>query len=101
MADAPDLSKVIGIIMEHPEIIGQISALVGKDGATDTEPEAVTANAAEGGDAAPVARVTGSHASNRARLLGAMKPYLSEGRARAIETMITVTDILESMKRGG
>ena len=95
MADAPDLSKIVGMIMEHPEIVGQISALLsqpeeGKE-AVKTEPTA-----------APVSSIpkSGRH-NNRSRLLGAMKPYLSEGRARAVDTMITVTEILESMKGGG
>ena len=95
MADAPDLSRIVGGIMEHPEIVGQISALLSPEVGSETESkpevEATTVSAAP-----KVGR-----RSDRARLLGAMKPYLSESRARAVDTMITVTEILESMKGGG
>ena len=97
MADTPDLSKIVGIIMEHPELVGQITSLLSggegeaKEKAEEPRAEAVSVSAVR----------TGEKRSDRARLLGAMKPYLSEGRGRAIDTMITVTEILESMKGGG
>ena len=96
MADTPDLSKIVGLIMEHPEIVGQISALLSPDGADETVKDTSEV------ESTPTSTVPkpGRH-SDRARLLGAMKPYLSESRARAVDTMITVTEILESMKGGG
>ena len=42
----------------------------------------------------------GRKRSNRGRLLGSLKPYLSEKRASAIDTMISVADILDAMKGG-
>lgn len=96
MADTPDLSKIVGIIMEHPEIVGQISALLSGGESTEASVPAKTETEP------PIALTAGvTKRSDRARLLGAMKPYLSEGRARAVDTMITVTEILESMKGGG
>jgi len=96
MADAPELSKIVSVIMEHPEIIGQISSLIGSD--TTGEGEAKADASAE---SVPTGSVSGGRRSDRARLLGAMKPYLSESRSRAVETMITVTEILENMRKGG
>ncbi len=96
MADAPDLTKIVGLIMEHPEIVGQISALLSPEGAGEGESETAEVNATPTATAPQSGR-----RSDRARLLGAMKPYLSESRARAVDTMITVAEILESMKGGG
>ena len=95
MADTPDLSRIVSLIMEHPEIVGQISALVNSDG--ESEPSVVEAPS----ESIPTSVRPEGRRSNRARLLGAMKPYLSESRSRAVETMITVTEILENMKKGG
>ncbi|MBQ2793864.1 MAG: hypothetical protein IJF05_04115 [Clostridia bacterium] len=102
MADTPDLSKIVGIIMEHPEIVGQISALISGT-ESGAESDAVTAeNNGKSSESIPTgAPVRSGRTNDRARLLGAMKPYLSENRARAVDTMITVTEILESMKGGG
>ena len=95
MADTPDLSKIVGVIMEHPEIVGQISALLSKP---DEDEEEIKSEPT----VAPVSSTPKAvRHSDRSRLLGAMKPYLSESRARAVDTMITVTEILESMKGGG
>jgi hypothetical protein len=96
MADAPDLAKIVGLIMEHPEIVGQISALLSTDGASETAKDTAEVNATPS-----VAAPKAERRNDRARLLGAMKPYLSESRARAVDTMITVAEILESMKGGG
>ncbi len=101
MADTPDLSKIVGIIMEHPEIVGQISSLLsGGEGTADAPSEGEPRAESAAVSAAPSPPQSGRR-SDRARLLGAMKPYLSESRARAVDTMITVTEILESMKGGG
>ncbi len=102
MADTPDLSKIVGIIMEHPEIVGQISSLLSGGESPSEAPtagEPTTESTAV--SAAPSATSGIGRRSDRARLLGAMKPYLSENRARAVDTMITVTEILENMKGGG
>lgn len=97
MADTPSISKIVGLLSEHPEIIGQITALLGGE-----ESEPVPTEASE----AVETSVREIHEperrrSDRARLLGAMKPYLSENRSRAVETMITVSEILDSMRGGG
>lgn len=96
MADSPDLSKIVGLIMEHPEIVGQITALL-----NGTEGESEPTEAKKPEESTPVSKKVTERRSDRARLLGAMKPYLSPGRAQAVDTMITVAEILENMRRGG
>lgn len=96
MADSPDLSKIVGLIMEHPEIVGQITALL-----NGTEGESEPTEAKKPEESTPVGKGVTERRSDRARLLGAMKPYLSPGRAQAVDTMITVAEILENMRRGG
>ena len=96
MADTHDLTKIVGLIMEHPEIVGQISALLSPEGASEAAKDTAEVNATP-----TVTAPKSERKSDRARLLGAMKPYLSESRARAVDTMITVAEILESMKGGG
>ncbi len=97
MADTPSISKIVGLLSEHPEIIGQITALLGGEESepTLTEPTETVEASVKG------TREPDRRRSDRARLLGAMKPYLSENRSRAVETMITVSEILDSMRGGG
>jgi hypothetical protein len=102
-----DLAKVVGMIMENPALIEQISAMVkGKSGAEDTvdttAPQSVSREEApvtEAVSAAATYQGQGNRRSNRGRLLGSLKPYLSESRATAIDTMISIADVLDVMKR--
>ena len=97
MAETPDLSKIVGLIMEHPEIVGQISSLL----SGGEEAASVPVIESKAPDQRINTEIKSGKKSDRARLLGAMKPYLSESRARAVDTMITVTEILDNMKGGG
>ena len=102
MADTPDIGKIIGLIMENPDLISRISSLAkGAEAEAEKESVAVESNeptpAAEAA-AAPVAR-EGSSKINRHRLLSAMKPYLSEERCRAIDSMSAIGEIFDAMKR--
>ena len=103
---APDLSRIIGLIMENPGLIEQISGLIkGADTAPAEKPAEVEAEPVA---SEPTAEVSASatyprdsrRRSNRGRLLGSLKPYLSDKRASAIDTMISVSDILDAMKGG-
>lgn len=100
---ALDLSKVVGTIMEHPELIEQISKLVG-GGDKQEEEKTGTAEIADS-VAEKVEQSTAESASSdisdsgkRTRLLYALKPYLSEKRARAIDSMLTFGEIFDMMK---
>ena len=97
MAGTPDLAKVVSLIMENPKLIEEISALAGgrpeevKDEAPPKE-ESVPTLAAQAPQTEPRSR------KNRAELLCALKPYVSKERAQAIDSMITIVGILDSMK---
>ena len=92
----PDISRIISVLMENPELIDQISALVNEAPAEEppNEPEQ-TAVAVEA-STTPV--YEGIH-GRREHLLSALKPYLSEERQRAIDSMITFADILDAVRR--
>ena len=99
----PDLARIVNLIMENPRLIEEISRLAGGERGVakesvpkpveppPPEPEKKEAKASS----APVRQ----H-SRRGELLSLLKPYLSERRATAIDSMMSVADILTMMKRG-
>lgn len=100
-----DVGRVIGLIMENPEIIEQISSLVKQkdtqDTPTETPPENTEPAVSKQASAEPQLQSnspSGHTRGHRTQLLGALKPYVSEERARAIDSMISIADILDMMK---
>ena len=97
-----DVGRVIGLIMENPEIIEQISSLVKqKDTPTETPSENTEPAVSKQASAEPQLQSnspSGHTRGHRTQLLGALKPYVSEERARAIDSMISIADILDMMK---
>lgn len=93
MQDTPDISSVVNMILQNPELIAKISAMAKGDGAREDKPESVESVAPappeHTGDA------IGEKRLHRAKLASAMKPYLSKERAQAIDTMLGIADILE------
>lgn len=96
---SPDLSRIINIIMENPRLIEEISALAkasdegGSASVSEPPREEVRAEPVAAQKSEP--RVgTG----RRGELLGALKPYLSPERAKAIDSMMTIAGILDAMK---
>ena len=79
--------------MENPQLIEQISALAKQEPKESVEPSAEKVVEADA-DTYPAV----SHRNERARLLGALKPYVSSERAKAIDSVISIADILEVMK---
>ena len=110
MTGKPDISKIISLIMENPKLIEEISALANGDAAKVTPAEeADEAKEAEKEreedveqiksiqSSAPVEdRVRGGR--NRSQLLFALKPYVSRERAQAIDSMLSIVEILDVMK---
>ena len=107
-----DISKILGIIMENPEIIEKIKELSqggekadeknGNAAETVSEQTATSEStfAAVSNEAAEVS-ATASRARDKKRrhdLLCAIKPYVSSERSRAIDTMLSVVEVLEIMK---
>lgn len=99
-----DIGRVVSLIMENPTLIEQIANL-----AKGTEQEKPIAEAsaskveAEQKEALPIASEATytppfSKKSNRSQLLGALKPYVSSERAKAIDSMMAIAEILDMMK---
>lgn len=98
MAEA-DLSKIINLIMENPALIEQIKSMVGS--AENTEQKSSESDIQSEKISTPTAENTYqvAQSSRRNDLLRAIRPYLSEGRGKAIESMITIADIISVTKK--
>lgn len=99
-----DVGKVIGLIMENPQLIEQIANLAKGSGTASEAPQVEEEKTETLADveASPTASQPTysqrSERSNRAHLLGALKPYVSSERAKAIDSMISIADILDMMR---
>lgn len=99
-----DVGRVIGLIMENPQLIEQIANLAKGSGAAPEEIQVEqdkSEKAAEVETTPTVSQPTyaqRSDRSNRAHLLGALKPYVSSERAKAIDSMISIADIIDMMR---
>ena len=91
-----DLSKIVGLIMENPNLIAEIRALAEKsegdsapkeEAAPETTEKEVTVSAPEA-----------KSGRKRRELLLALKPYLSEQRCKAVDQMLSIGDILDMMR---
>ena len=98
-----DVSKVISVIMENPKLIEEISALV----SAKESPKEIIESAAEEtteavadpmGESTPAYTPPAYSKGSRAQLLGALKPYVSKERAKAIDSMLSIADILDMMR---
>ena len=102
METGADISKIVGAIMQNPELIGKIKELASSAEPPETsgvpdEAETVThilQNSGEAGvDKEP------SRADRRRReLLCALKPYVSKERARAIDSMLSFATVFNIIK---
>ena len=99
MSDTPDISKIISLIMENPDLIEKISALAKGTG----ESESVPTPKEKSEDVKTSANLSFSEdrGDKRARLLSAMKPYLSETRGRAIDSMLGIVNVIDMVRGGG
>ena len=97
MADT-DISRVISLIMENPRLIEEIKGLVDKDGGSGDdaaaamppdEPKEMPVPSSE-----PIARPK----RRRQELLEALKPYISDERRKAVESFVTIAEILDMMR---
>ena len=109
MQDTPDLSKIISLIMQNPTLISEISALA-KGAAAEGKAEAETVvtpeKPSEPERAEEAVSITASEPTSQAQrkarrkeLLYAMKPYLSDNRRTAIDSMSSILDILDVMMK--
>ena len=96
-----DIGKVVSLIMDNPALIEQISNLAkGQDRSepnTDVSKDFVTEQT-KTENQLTTASSDRPKVSNRSQLLGALKPYVSQERAKAIDSMLAIADILDMMK---
>lgn len=103
MDSTQDISKIIGIIMENPDIIEKIKALADKSDSQTNEkseplPPGEQKPKAEAVSASADTEHRGAVKQRRHELLSALKPYVKSERARAIDTMLSVIDVIDVMK---
>lgn len=97
-----DVGKVVGLIMENPQLIEQIANLA-KPKETQSEKrveqnESVASEKAAQTVDMPTYSPPQPRGSNRSQLFGALKPYVSVERAKAIDSMLAIADILDMMR---
>lgn len=89
-----ELNKIVGMIMENPELVEKIKAMGEASAENKSEPKESLPNE----DAARMPTYT-VKTSKRNELLRALEAFLSEERKRSLETMMTIADVLDSVKR--
>lgn len=103
-----ELGSVISLIMENPELIAEIKRLA------ETKSSDVENRASAPQEAVPIkaseptlptvnkVRVPEEKSpkdrGKRSELLHALSPYISESRQKALETFMTIADILDMMR---
>ena len=102
---SPDLSRIVSLIMQNPDLIRQIENLAKQDappegdGAVRAEEAAPIAAAEESVPTAVPAHSIGAR-EKRTKLLCALRPYVSEKRSKTLDTLIGAMDIFELIGRG-
>ena len=104
---SPDLSRIVSLIMQNPDLIRQIEALASKD-KENTEAEVASSENAE-----PTERVAAEVSipaaampqradkrEKRTQLLSALRPYVSEKRGKTIDTLLGAMDLWDLVGRG-
>ncbi len=97
-----DVGRVVSLIMENPQLIEQIANLAkSKETPVEEKTEAdeiVTEQATQETVAMPTYTPPRRASSNRSQLFGALKPYVSVERAKAIDSMLAIADVLDMMR---
>ena len=96
-----ELGRIINLIMENPTLINEIKRLGEVDNTpseidlTDIKDEPTISEATPEKESIPTPKRTGN---KRRELLSALSPYISENRKKAIESFMTIADILDLMR---
>lgn len=97
MSDTPDLGKIVSLIMENPDLIARIQGLAkGEEAKEAPKPQKAEAEVAAPVEVSRPAAIDTKEKRNK--LLSAMKPYLSSERSKAIDSVMSVVEILDMMK---
>jgi hypothetical protein len=100
----PDLSRIVSLILQNPDLIKQIEALAGQEEKNEeadlgaaaevqTEPKTVSASV-------PMQAHGNDKRQKRAQLLTALRPYVSEKRSKTIDSLLGMVDLIDLMGRG-
>ena len=104
-----DLSSVVSLIMSHPELIEEIASLAKREAPKaplpisenkGTEPSRTESEQEQEArqTVAEVIETKGeSKSENRKKLFSAIRPFLSEERARTLSSVEAVVSILDSL----
>ena len=104
----PDLSRIVNLIMQNPDLIRQIEGLAKQNSEEISEEEKTSAeeNHTENTEtkvqsvsAAVPARGTGKR-EKRTQLLSALRPYVSEKRGKTIDTLLGAMDLWDLVSGG-
>lgn len=105
----PDLSRIVSLIMQNPDLIRQIEALA-KDNSENTEADTQVSTPPLPAPEETEAVSKTAHASvavrgadkreKRTRLLSALRPYVSEKRGKTIDTLLGAMDLWDLVGRG-
>ena len=98
MSEGADLGRIVSLIMENPKLIEEISNLGRNSPPPEGEGEEITSESAEIKTSAQASARDAGGERNRSVLLSALKPYVSRDRAAAIDSMISIVEILDKMK---
>lgn len=90
-----ELNKIVGMIMENPELVAKIKAM--GESARENE-DAAKDSAEESAKTSAPPTFTPRH-SKRNELLRSLESFLSDERKKSLETMMTIADVLDSVKR--
>ncbi len=107
-----DISKIISLIMENPKLIEEIASLAKGGSEAPNEAEEPLSREDKSVSEEPkeehelkesvpssaLIRERRHGTKNRSQLLGALKPYVSRERAQAIDSMLSIVEILDVMK---
>ena len=102
-----DISKIVGLIMQNPKLIEDIKGLVESDNKSESPSNSnedfkaekeLQGEAKKNSDPIPTVSTSINEKAKRAALLSAIKPYVSKERGAAIDSMITISEILDMMK---
>ena len=104
---SPDLSRIVSLIMQNPDLIRQIESLAAKD-KENTENEASTSQppaqtertAAEITIPADAIPQRADKREKRTQLLSALRPYVSEKRGKTLDTLLGAMDLWDLVGRG-
>ncbi len=90
-----ELNKIVGMIMENPELVEKIKAMGETAHESDTErkEEVLPSEPIYAPPAYTQKR------SKRTELLRALESFLSDDRKKSLETMITIADVLDTVKK--